>query len=259
MKSNSQFSLKRLSKLISLDVIKNKWWYLLFFESVVGLALFLFVLFGALKQSSYNYSLMYGWSFLITGIFISGFVFIELSRKTDNYHYLLIPASTFEKFMLKFILLLIVFPLLMILSMVVVSVIGNFLNDLLFNRGYVELEKLFTKLPSFIKAYLVVFPVFMFGSVYFKDLGIVKVILSVAGFILVLTLFVLLVYKLLFWNSVDGFGFLLKKEYVFAYPTVHKALPFLQDVLDAIVFTVKYLLPVFFLSMSYIALNEKEV
>ncbi len=256
---NNFISLNRFASLVKLDAVKNRWWYLLLFESVVGLVLFLFVLFGALKQSSHNYSLMYGWSFLVAGIFISGFAFVELTKRTDNYHYLLLPTSTHEKFLLKFLLLLVIFPLIMLASLAVAGLIGNFLNDILFNRNYIAFSHLFAKTGTFLKAYLIVFPLFMFGSVYFKELGIVKVILSVAGFLFVLTMFILVVYKLLFWNSVDGFGFLLKKGFVFAYPTVHKALPLLQTVLDTIVFMVKYLSPLFFLIMSFIALKEKEV
>ena len=259
MKPDNLFSFKLFGKSLYADVIKNRWLYLAFFESVTGLTLLIYLLLGTMKLAPISFSYLFGWSFFISGILLSGFSFNLLTRKNDNYYFLLLPASNFEKLFTKVILLYVVFPPLMFLSLMFVGGAGNFLNEILFSAKAIEFNYLISKLSGFVIAYAIFSPLFVFGSIYFNELGIVKTVLSIAGILFVYTMFVLVVYNLLFWDSIDGFGFMLKRGFVFAYPTVYKALPLLQDVIDIIIFGIKYLLAPFFLVMSYLALKEKEV
>lgn len=259
MKTNNVFSANRLVNLFGADFIKNKWLYLLLFESVTGLLLFLFISFGASKQTPYNYSLLFGWTFFVVGILISGFSFNELTIKTGNYHYLLLPVSNLEKLIQRILILFIVFPVIMIVSLLIVYVLGNFLNDLAFKAAQVPTEMLFSKIMNSMKAYYIISPVFIFGSIYFKELGLIKIVLVGSCIIFFVFMYVMLLYKIFFWNHVDGFGFLLKPGFVFANTGIHKMAALMEDIFDALKFIVMYLLNPAFIILSFIALREKEV
>jgi len=193
-------------------------------------------------------------------LYISGFIFAARTFKIFNYtpggmHYLLIPATHFEKLTTAillstfyyFVMILITYTLGTILG----TTIGNFFfesnNPIVFTLLYSHAD-IYSNSHSLLNKFIVfaeIQSVFMLGSIYFKGNVIGKTWLTITALGIIIAIIQISLMKIL-WNDMHF-------AETFNYQTGYLA----GSSIKAKVFV--YLLIPFFWTVSYFRLKEKQV
>jgi hypothetical protein len=262
---------KRLLLLLTREFALNKNNFFIMIASMTIVSILITYLFPHKIYSgnqSWKYYFMY--PHVVAGycIIVTAFSFIELNNSDRNIEFIMLPASTLEKFLTKLIFSTIGYILIAAFALSMTSIFAKFLNannpvNFLPNLGYMEIHNL----TGALKAYIVVQALFFFGGVYFKRLELVKTFLSIAGILAGLYLFEVFLTWLLglekatvFFNISrigDSIGYNSGKFITKA--SQDKLNKFLFDVGQTVEIIVLYLLPLFFWLISYLRLKENEV
>lgn len=192
MKQNKYFSLGRLARLLRNDWLINQKTYLF---TVIGMSIAVYAIAFMSMQNSVNYNINNYTPLLLfflmgVGAFIgNAFPVLKDSIKTTNY--LLAPGSTFEKFMVQFLIRMVIF---IPLSLIIFWIAMHLAKASLFSnpeRSFVPMEDipdfhfpdLFSQVKSFRDQFIIVTSIFSFatvlfaGSVYFNRFSLVKTLI----------------------------------------------------------------------------------
>jgi hypothetical protein len=274
MALQQHFSLKRFYEYLVFDILSNLKKYLIFI-GVLVIVLLLIDFLAIEKGSSFRttenglteyffrintYQVLYVSAFLITIVLAVGSSFSALRKKDSTTSYLLLPASILEKYLVEFLLRIVVFSLLFTfifwIDFKLAASLYNFLN-----------LEYFTEIPNFgffdifpknmnpldrkvISLSMLSFASFLFASAtFFKKNVILKMVLLVGVFGLATFLFSVLLSHLFLPNEVSGFQ-------------VRVFDRFLENRLNTIqlcIYVIGTFSSLFLLPLGYFKLKEKQV
>jgi hypothetical protein len=192
------------------------------------------------------------------GIFYTSLAFKELDEQNTGMLYLSLPASNFEKFFSKFLITTIGFVLFLIVSWWLFTAISGSII-----KGFFDMEVYsFTPFDSenwlLIKVFFIVQSLFFLGAITFKKYTAVKTIASgfIASFLVIGV--VLLIIRIVFYDYFDGFRPIGPQD-----ANLRPSM-WLQDFAMYSLkgfgkFMLWIVLPIFFWTVSYFKLTEKEI
>lgn len=262
MQTNKIFNIHRFGHLLKADILLNHRRYLFM---VVG-AIIVFYLIFLMNMSNDrwygkdNYGNMFILFVMGLGVFV-GTAFPELKNKISTGNYLLLPASTFEKFLSQFLIRFVIGSIVFLLIFWVSAHLSRFtalrIADLRMWTANIEsfnFSMLSDTLVSNNEKYLIVtLPLsmlaFMFaGRLFFKSQTIVKTLSAGVVISFTITCFVVLMSHI-FYPETKGFNIELPTYRLFknVYNTQYLA------------YVISYTGWIFFLLIAYFKLKEKQV
>lgn len=264
MKQNKYFNLNRFVKLFRNDLLIHRKTYLF---ATLGLAIGLYIFTFFMMKNTRNFSsnnyipLMIFYLMAIGAIVGNSFPAFIDQIKTSNY--LLAPGSLFEKFMVQFVIRIVIFiPLAMFLFWVVTYLAKASLiplpalgfdpavhvADYHFAELFIQIPLLRDKIAILISIFSAVSILFA-GSVYFRRFALVKTLVFVGVSVFAVILSLVLFSHLFFPEVTHGWDINLKTYHV------------TEDLFNVqlLAYIVGGLTWIFFLTMAYFKLKEKEV
>ena len=205
MKTHQMFNLRRFYILIRNTLFLNRTTILLVAGASSALMLFASGVEAFFDQTdpSFHQEIYLGVLFL-GGFWVTGKIFKEIHNKERSLAWLMLPASTLEKFTSRLFLSTVVFIAGSMLLCFLSSVISEGVNWIMFGN----VHPLFNPFDWFVlrccAVYIVLQSPFLVGAVYFKKHALPKTILVFAAFALVGVLVIMFSTKLLFWSYFDG-------------------------------------------------------
>lgn len=267
MESNSFFSFSRFYLLLRNDMLLNykKYLFTILGALIVGYII-LYVQMPTREYSPDFEAWVYGQIFVICLIGLGAFFgmsFPALGSKTSTISYLLIPSSTFEKFLSQFLIRIVVGTALFFVifwidaylaratALISLSRIENAPQIKLFEFAdiFISLKKEQPLIAGALVTFFVSAGMFLFSvRIFFKKLAMVKTAIALAALILSVA-FLVITFSHIFYPGTDGIDFRidtykLYKEY---------------DNRDIWMFAMFYFSWLFFLPLGYFKLKEKEV
>jgi len=282
MNSNKFFSFNRFYRLLRNDILLNHKKYLL---TIVGAFIMGFIVMYMYMPNQilpypnssfdiFRYFNLFTMCLVGLGAFV-GSAFSELSSKIKMSNYLLMPASTFEKFLCQFVIRAVVGTVIFlfifwvdthIARIAVLSHIKNNLGQLAGPEKYNYIEKFHFsmfliknnyptvtnwRLFEGIGAILIVFSLGMFlfsVKIFFRKLGLIK-----TGIALVATLYLMIVIMIcfshLFYPETKGFNL----------GNFYYQLSNGYSNFEIFLYSLAYLAPLFLLPLGYFKLKEKQL
>ena len=250
--TSSAFSIKRVWLLILGDLLGGYKALLITSAALLG-AVVIYSLYtgGALfAEESYNYLFMA--TICIWGAVLASRAFKELHDKDSNDGYLLIPASSLEKTLARFLPETIGFVVFVLVLTFLISAITEFLNLIVFGRQ----NALFNFFNPWVWEmavfhYLILHSFFFLGSAWFRNWHLVKTVLAIVLIYLlcfsVYWLFVRIFYAP-YWADL-GHG-----ARIFAWLSLEYG-----EVFESIVNILHYLLPPICWCMAWLRVKETQV
>ena len=264
MKQNKYFSLKRFSRLLRNDLFINQKTYLFTLAglciAIYAISYFLMRVNNGFQRTNEYLSLF---MFYLMGIgVVIGTSFPALSNQIKTSNYLLSPGSTLEKYLVQFVIRIVLFvPLALIIFWIGTHLAkATLIPDMerRFDPSKIadfHFKDLFQYIHGFLDQIIVVLSIFstasvlFAGSVYFKRFALIKtLIVSGATVFLVVCSFVLFSH-ILFPSSTHGFDVRLP---------IFKMFDGVDNV-EFAAFLLGGLSWIFFLPLAYFKLKEKEV
>lgn len=254
MKQNNYFSLKRFSRLFRNDVLINHKTYL-FAIIGTGIAIYVFLLFSVKPQDGINRSfntyapLFFMYLIAIGAIIGSSFSMLKSQIKAMNY--LLVPGSTLEKFLVQFVIRIVLFiPLALLLFWVGAQLVKATLL-VIYQTGFDS-----TRIPDFhlsdlfygnsnnyrVEIIFFIFSIYtllLAGSVYFNRFALIKT---------------LIVLGIVVWSATRFYLFL-DKQIGFVKFNVFENMSNIE-LFGTLLASLSW---IFFLLLAYFKLKEKEV
>jgi len=118
------------------------------------------------------YGTLLGFSVVFIGVYLSSRAFIELKNTSNGFLYLMLPASTFEKFIIPSLFSGILFFTFYLGVYALLANLSNFIWGLAYHFPMEVYNPLATKSINYtlggLKAFLILQPIFLLGSVIFK-------------------------------------------------------------------------------------------
>ncbi len=197
MKNISSLSFKRLYYLIKYEVMSNYRQGIVTVGAVAGVLLVIGFIFGGMSTRAgldfwYNAVVFGG------GILFSSASFKEIHNPQTAVHYLLLPATSLEKFLSKLILTTVGY----LIGTAVFYFIFTAAVSLLKLAVYGSLGPVFDpfdiSIYSMFYWYLVIQSMFLLGSVYFKKMAFFKTILTLIIFFFALSIFTGIIIRIVF-------------------------------------------------------------
>lgn len=123
-----------------------------------------------------HYGMFYFLLFAI-GPILSSMAFLSVHKKERNMEYLMIPASTFEKFLAKYLSVTVLFIAALIIFSTLTGLISEGLNTLLVKRHHQLFHPVDKNMWRSVLHYLVIQSVFFLGGAYFRRIPYVQTLL----------------------------------------------------------------------------------
>lgn len=260
MEQNNIFSFSRFVGYIKRHYLLNYKSLIITLAAVAGFVAVIAAL-ASFGQKNYNFQLfsnLYYTVMFIVGCILTSSVFSELHKPERAVYYLTLPVSNFEKLLANWLSTTIVYLFLGLITFY----ISYFMSNLLaywWVESPMKVENIFqTNFLEVCKAYMVVHVIFFFGALYFKGYNFLKTILVLVALIVVYSFYQSMLNTLLFQDLILA---LVKgadiNEAVIISPELEK---FAENVLKPFLIWGFYLItPVYFLTLSYIRIKEREV
>ena len=146
--------------------------------------------------------------FCIGGVRFTARIFHEIHTPESGMHYLHIPASLIEKFLLNGALTLLFFPAICLLLYYGGTLFGNFLAPImpsLFNYNTIDISSLIPseQINKLISQYVVIHSIFFLGSLIFKKHPTSKTFISMIMILMLIGVFQLLLFKMV-WKDITS-------------------------------------------------------
>lgn len=254
METNNIFNVKRLYLLMRRQVFSNGKSLLIAFGGMAGVLLVI-----SLLVAHFNPGGLSGLTNLyLTVMFIGGYIYTsniysELHQIQKSYNFLTLPVSTTERLASGWLITGIIFPVLALITMVVIIFLSNSVTKLTIDLAPIQ-SVLSASSMKAVMIYVVTQSVFLLGAAHFRKNNFLKTLLAMFLFSLVLNIYA----GLLGWGLFNSFktdGFMFNE---------HNMSPALEhlfmDQIPAVAeFVFKYLTLPFFLLATWFSLKEREV
>ena len=260
MKLNSFISSKRLFLLVKRDILSKKLALLVVFGAIfAGVYLSSLVNIYSSSPSRTLYFSLFANIIFISGFIITSILFKELHKKETAQNYLLIPASTFEKFLSRLLLSTIGFALLVLAGLTLMSYTVEGINTLIFGRHSIPFYPFSGDVFKVIAHYFVAQSIFFLGAIYFRRYNFIKTINSIFIFLFALAILGVIFTRIVYHDIFSGF--LKSDNFYFQFHL--NSLPIDSDRTRMLVRTAEilyWIIPApLFWTISYFRLKETEV
>ncbi len=256
MEKNNIFNIKRFSLILKRDIFVNLKTILIVFGVFFGFT-FIVYLIAFLKTSVFPSEMFiskdklaenFYQGFFIIGIIISGIAFSDFRTKLKSQNYLMIPASTTEKFLSTWLITTIAY------------IIAYYVIFIVFNALLLIIGKLFSVPVDFLNIftqtnflrnigiYLIIQSMFLAGAASFSKSPLLKT--PLVGFIVFIAFMILLSFAALALFQTLHFEFHTNMNLT---PDLH------IDVMKIIGKILAYITPFVFWSITFFKLKEKQV
>ncbi len=251
MIQNDTFSLRRFQLFFQRYLFLNYKGVLIAFAAISGLLIFISVLTSighrGINQEAFI-ALSYV-SFFLGGAIITSACFNEMHRPEKSIQFLTLPASQPEKFFAAYLSTTVLYILVAISFYYVAYYVASGLALMLTNTPLKPVNYFDASLAKIIGIYFIVHSVFFLGAIYFKGYNFLKTLLAlfVVQFTanLLIWLFGIIVFGDVIFEGFNKANFS-GEEY------------FTDTLLPTLKIIGFYILPIFFLVVSYIRYNERE-
>ncbi len=188
MKLTNYFDISRISLLLKMEFCRSRKAMLMTFVITFG---FLFI--GLILESVFGFEKVikshqgsYAAALIIGGFILSSLTFNDLSNPLKRYNYLMLPASTLEKFLSMWLLACVSWVVMFTLAFIVYALAANTIAHLLFSNITYQAFDPLGKIPmNAIRYYIVLQGIFMVGAVHFKGYVFPKTIFALLLFSIV--------------------------------------------------------------------------
>ncbi len=172
----NNFNITRFIKLLQYRISIHKTRWLMQLAGLTGIALLITSLFikDIARYHAFDnfYGTLLGFSVVFIGVYLSSRAFIELKNTSNGFLYLMLPASTFEKFIIPSLFSGILFFTFYLGVYALLANLSNFIWGLAYHFPMEVYNPLATKSINYtlggLKAFLILQPIFLLGSVIFK-------------------------------------------------------------------------------------------
>jgi len=202
---NQVFDIKRFGYLARRDLFTD-WRGIGIASGAVAGALFLMVMMQVFFNgyNSMNYS-----SFLIQTLFIWGSIsasmaFTSLHDKTRNEYYLLLPASSVEKTLVRLLSVSVATPLYIIIMLSFASVFTEAAAALFFQSSFSPLNPFQMSYLRVLAHVVILQSVFFLGAAWFKKAHFIKTVLTVILFSIIIGILIAIVSRFVFSSWFEG-------------------------------------------------------
>ena len=179
----------RIWFLLKRDLMRQWKDYLITMGAACGF--FLIVMIITAKTGTINSGVHYG--FLSTIIFIFGFIFTSMAfrdahKKLLNHDWLMLPASTMEKFIDKLILYAAVFPVASIAVYTVFTLVARLIIQLFLGEYFPGFNPFDALVWQMVGHYILVQSIFLLGAAWFRKNNFIMTIVALVIFSIILSL-----------------------------------------------------------------------
>jgi len=203
---NQVLDIKRMGYLARRDLL-NEWRGYAIASGAVAGAMFLQVIVQVLfsGRSSMDYT-----SFLTTTLFIWGSIsaslaFSSLHDKTRNEVYLMLPASSLEKTLVRLLSVSAAIPLFIIVMLTLASLFTEGISSLLFQTVFSPLNPFQGIILRSLGYVVILQSIFFLGAAWFKKAHYIKTVLTLILLSIVIGVITAVLFRLFFASSFNGF------------------------------------------------------
>ena len=252
--SNQTFDFRRFSLLLQKELWSGNKKSLIIVGTVFGFMM-LFAWFIISNQGNFsdlNFSLfpfiLFGGGFIFTSV-----IYYEFNDKTGTHHYLSLPASTLEKYLSKWFITAILFPIVTVLLFWIYVKLGD---RLYFSYTEQNITSWFINdwwSMFFVKIYFVVQSIYLVGAIAFQKYTFFKTSLTTFLSMFLFGILCLISFRIIFADFFDGI------EIVEWIETDHAAQDFVMGTMTKWAeYALWFLLPPIMWAVGFFKLKEKE-
>ena len=169
---------RRVGILMRHDIVRQSKSIVTGFATLAGIVIGLFLIASASGGGDEFHTSLFVNILVIGGFVVSSTAFSELSDPKTGIHYLMLPGSTLEKYVAKLLLTSIGWTVSVLVLYVLASVVGTLLGGLFFATTPGVFLPASRAIWVSIAGYLVAQSVFLFGSIYFRKVALLKTALA---------------------------------------------------------------------------------
>jgi hypothetical protein len=201
MKFTDVFSPKRFWYLLSRDFLAV-YRPLLVTLGASGVVVLFFSFISSALQGTGRIHYFFFFVILYTvGCILASLVFNPMHKKEKNMEFLMMPASILEKFLVKWLLVTVGFPLAMILMSSGVSLISEGINKLLFDRVHVFFNPVDPAIWKGLLFFMIFQSLFFLGGAYFRKVQFIWSLLLIGTFAFVALILSIVFIGMVMWTS----------------------------------------------------------
>jgi len=204
-------------------------------------SIFIIAVLGALieRQRVADYSAAFQFALVVWGAIAASLAFGELHDKTRNEDFLLLPASSLEKVLVRLIRVSVVLPVFILIVVFLASILSEATTSLFFSIPFRPFNPLAGDNWTLMGCIIIMQSVFFLGAAWFKKAHLLKTGLSLMIFGIALGFVAAFVFRLLFAAYFEGFFTPVAMNIDFEV-LMHQRFPALMDTLEVIGKTVFY-------------------
>ena len=203
---NQVLDIKRMRYLARRDLI-NGWRATAVASGAVAGSMFLIVILQVLFEGrkSMDYSSFLMGTLVIWGCICASLAFSSLHDKTKNETYLLLPASSLEKTLVRLLSVSVSLPVFIMILISIASIITEAVTLLFFQIPFAPLNPFQGMYLKVIGYVIIVQSVFFLGAAWFKKAHLIKTVFTLILFSIVLGLVGAFVFRIFFASYFEGF------------------------------------------------------
>ena len=203
---NQVLDIRRMGFLARRDMI-NGWRATAIASGAIAGSMFLIVILQALftGEKSLDYSSFLMGTLVIWGSISASLAFSSLHDKTKNENYLLLPASSVEKTLVRLLSVSVALPIFIMILISIASIISEAVTSLFFQIPFAPLNPFQGMYLEVIGYVVIVQSVFFLGAAWFKKAHLVKTVFTLILFSIVLGLVGAFVFRIFFASYFEGF------------------------------------------------------
>ena len=262
-------NLRRLSLLITREFALNKKNVFIMISSMTFVSMLVTYLMPHRFSSDgniYNYYQMYPQVVFLYCAIASAYSFIELNTSDRIIEFIMLPSSTFEKYLTKFIYSTLGYILMGAFALSITSILVRILNADNPTDFRINVSSLWMNYTFLLQIYFLFHSIFFFGGVCFRKMELAKTFLVIVGLITIFYLCEIFLTEFFTFKKVRIHFDLLQQYY-----EVNNSREFLttlsRNKLNRLLWDVRqitaiigfYILPPLFWILSYLRLKENEV
>jgi len=263
MVRDNLYSFRRLLSTLRQDLSTNIWKVLLAAEALWGVLVISLLYFNAANRNFNLNDKFFPFVLVIIGLFIASISFGELNDKKRGHFFLILPASSLEKFLSRFLFSTIGYLFLISFVFYTASLCAYGIDFYLLDKNQILFNITDSSIISAILVFLILHSLFFFGAVYFRKLAFLKMILAISGLIFFAGAIGIIEMKIILWEHVDVFAlknFGLKKGWMIGRSSNQTMLSDLESFKNISLIIIKSGIPtILFILLSYLRLKETEL
>ena len=186
MDLKNYFDLSRFWLLVKMELFKSKKGLLMLLVISFGLLFFVSLLFDCAVEKRKifdDHAENYAFHLIIGGFILTSLAFNDLSDSLKRYRYLMLPASTFEKFICMWLLTSVGWIALFTTTYTIYTLIANAIGSVLFSQmTFLAFDPFGNYSLTTMKSYFVLQGTFLVGAAYFKGYVFPKTLFSLILF-----------------------------------------------------------------------------